>query len=79
MSISFEEGLLADIDKLARKEHRSRSELIREAARLYVERRNRWDQIFALGEATARSKGLSERNVAEEIQAHRRSKTSERG
>jgi len=79
VSISFDESLLADIDRLARKERRSRSELVREAARLYIERRNRWNGIFDLGEAIATNRGLSERDVAAEIQAHRRSKASERG
>lgn len=76
--ISFDESLLADIDKLARKEHRSRSELLRDAARLYIERRDRWNRIFALGDALAKDKRLSERDVAAEIQAHRRSKASTR-
>jgi CopG family transcriptional regulator/antitoxin EndoAI len=72
VNISFQENLLADIDKLAKKERRSRSELVREAARLYIERRNRWNKIFDLGEAAAKNKGLSERDVAAEIQAHRK-------
>ncbi len=78
VTVSFQKSLLADIDKLAKREHRSRSELIREAVRLYIERRDRWNKIFAVGEATARSKGLSERDIAPEIQAYRRSKTSGR-
>ncbi len=76
VNISFQESLLADIDKLARKERRSRSELLREAARLYIERRDRWNKIFALGEAVAKDKGLSEQDVAAEIQAYRKSKAA---
>jgi metal-responsive CopG/Arc/MetJ family transcriptional regulator len=78
VNISFQEDLLADIDKLARKEHRSRSELLREAARLYIERRDRWNRMFALGDAIAKDKGLSERDVAAEIQAYRKSKAATR-
>lgn len=74
VNISFQENLLADIDRLARKERRSRSELVREAARLYIERRKRWNQIFALGEACTVRGGLSEKDVEVEIQAHRRAK-----
>ncbi len=76
VNISFQEKLLADIDKQAKKERRSRSELVREAARLYIERRDRWNKIFALGEAVARDKGLSEQDIAAEIQAHRKSKAA---
>jgi CopG family transcriptional regulator/antitoxin EndoAI len=74
VSISFDDRLLADIDRLAKLEHRSRSEVMREAVRLYIERRNRWDKIFALGETMTRAKGLSERDVTAEIRAHRRSR-----
>jgi CopG family transcriptional regulator/antitoxin EndoAI len=76
VNISFQENLLADIDRLAKKERRSRSELVREAARLYIERGDRWNRIFALGETAARDKGLSEQDVAREIQAHRKSKAA---
>lgn len=72
VSISFDDSLLADIDRLAKVEHRSRSELICEAVRVYIERRDRWNRIFALGETTAKSKGLSERDVTAEIRAHRK-------
>jgi CopG family transcriptional regulator/antitoxin EndoAI len=74
VSISFDKRLLADIDRLARKQHRSRSELLREAARLYIDRRDRWNTIFAWGDARAKEKGLSEQGVAAEIQACRKSK-----
>jgi CopG family transcriptional regulator / antitoxin EndoAI len=76
VNISFQEKLLADIDRLAKKERRSRSELLREAARLYIERRDRWNKIFALGEATVKGKGLSEQDVVAEIQAYRKSKAA---
>jgi metal-responsive CopG/Arc/MetJ family transcriptional regulator len=35
--VSFPEEFLAEVDRVARKEHRSRSELLREAMRLYLE------------------------------------------
>jgi metal-responsive CopG/Arc/MetJ family transcriptional regulator len=78
VNISFQEGLLADIDKLAKEERRSRSELVREAARLYIERKKRWNEIFAWGEAVARDKGLSKQDIATEIQAYRKSKAAGR-
>ncbi|EMO95400.1 ribbon-helix-helix protein, CopG family [Leptospira interrogans str. UI 13372] len=39
VNISFEKALLKEIDKIAKREHRSRSELIREAARAYIEKK----------------------------------------
>ena len=41
VNISFQEGLLREIDEMAREESRSRSELIREAAQIYIERKER--------------------------------------
>ena len=41
VNISFQDALLRDIDRVARGEARSRSELLREAAREYIRRRER--------------------------------------
>jgi len=35
--VSFPDEFLAEVDRIAREEHRSRSELLREAMRLYIE------------------------------------------
>ena len=71
VNISFQEDLLEDIDAEARREARSRSELLREAARLYVARQRRWDAVFALGDEATQSQGLTEKNVADELRATR--------
>ena len=76
VNISFQEGLLQQIDETAREESRSRSELIREAARMYIERKKRWKDIFVFGEKQVRRLRLSERDVESEIGAYRRSKKS---
>lgn len=39
VNISFKSDLLKKIDKIAKEESRSRSELIREAARMYIEKK----------------------------------------
>lgn len=74
VNISFQENLLSDIDKQAKSERRSRSELVREAARLYIERKKRWNQVFSLGTANAKQQRLGEQDVDAEIQAHRKAK-----
>jgi Arc/MetJ-type ribon-helix-helix transcriptional regulator len=42
--VSFPDQFLAEVDRIAQEEHRSRSELLREAMRLYIEMRRsqRW-------------------------------------
>lgn len=74
VNISFQEGLLREIDEMAQQESRSRSELIREAARIYIERKKRWKDIFAFGEKQVRRLRLTERDVASEIGVYRRLK-----
>jgi len=71
VNISFQDGLLRGIDRVARKESRSRSELVREAAREYITRRDQWDSIFAAGRKIARRQGLKPGDVAGEILAFR--------
>ena len=74
VNISFQEGLLRQIDEMAQEESRTRSELIREAARLYIERKKRWKDVFAFGEKQVRRLGLTESDVDSEIRVYRRSK-----
>ena len=74
VNISFNDELLKKIDKIAREESRSRSELIREAARSYIDRKHRWNQIFKFSEKQAAKMNISEKDVAEEIKEYRKSK-----
>jgi CopG family transcriptional regulator/antitoxin EndoAI len=75
VNISFQDGLLADIDKVAKLESRSRSELLREAARMYIDRKRRWADIFAYGESQVSPGKLSEADVASEIHSYRKEKS----
>ena len=50
INIAFNKNLLSKIDRIAIEESRSRSELIREAARLYIERKSRWKKIVNFDE-----------------------------
>ena len=72
VNISFRKDLLKAIDDVAKKESRSRSELIREAARMYIERKERWEAIFRTADQTTSSQGLTENDVAAEIAAYRK-------
>ena len=71
VNISFQESLLNEIDNTARKEHRSRSEFLREAARLYIQRQQQWEELFQLGDAITAAKQLTVRDVEDEINAAR--------
>ena len=73
-NLSFQGALIGEVDALAKRESRSRSELLREAARLYIQRQKRWESLFALGDSVVRESGLSKSDVAREIQTLRKAK-----
>jgi CopG family transcriptional regulator/antitoxin EndoAI len=73
--VSFPKEFLAEVDQVAREEHRSRSELLREAMRLYMELRRgrrrpdedpRVRRAVAIQDALARSApGVGEDSAVE--------------
>jgi metal-responsive CopG/Arc/MetJ family transcriptional regulator len=77
VNISFQEDLLRQIDTIAQNEARTRSELIREAARLYIERKRKWESIFAYGHSIGQNLGLTEEDVMKEIKQYRKEKRNE--
>ncbi len=76
VNISFQRNLLSEIDMVAKREHRTRSELLREAARAYIDRRRRWEGIFSYGESIASARNISEDDIAREIAQLRTEKKS---
>ncbi|GHU75148.1 hypothetical protein FACS189461_0850 [Spirochaetia bacterium] len=74
VNISFQEDLLRQIDTIAQNEARTRSELIREAARLYIERKRKWESIYAYGESIAAQNNFTEEDVMKEIKQYRKEK-----
>jgi CopG family transcriptional regulator/antitoxin EndoAI len=74
VNISFNKDLLKQIDEVAQEESRSRSELIREAARSYIERKRRWNQIFQVGTKLAKANRLTEADIEKEIANYRKEK-----
>ncbi|MDP6525077.1 MAG: ribbon-helix-helix protein, CopG family [Kiritimatiellia bacterium] len=78
VNIAFQKNLLKDIDRVARDESRSRSEFLREAARAYIQRKQRWADVFKMGRGIAKARGLSQDDVSKEIAAYRKSKAKRR-
>ena len=74
VNISFQDSLLAEIDAEASRESRSRSELLREAARSYIRRQRQWDSIFTLGDTITKNEQLTEEDVNRAILSVRRSR-----
>lgn len=71
VNISFRQDLLEQIDEVARAESRTRSELLREAARMYIERKRRMDVVIESIRESVRQRGITEEDVAAEVAAVR--------
>ena len=74
VNISFDKRLLEQIDNTAEQESRSRSELIREASRMYIEKKKRWNDIFSYGKMIAKKNKLKETDIIDTINAIRKKK-----
>ena len=71
INISLSDDLLREIDEFAREEHRTRSELFREAARQYIESR-RWRRLREIGSRTVQELGLSEEDIERIVGEYRK-------
>lgn len=58
-------------DKIAKEEDMTKSELFREAFRLYIDQR-RWQKIRGWGVETAKSKNITEKSVNDIIESVRK-------
>lgn len=71
-NIVLPEELVKQADKVAKSEFKNRSELIREALRVYVARKKNWDEAFNLGDQYASQNGVkSEEEVAQIVREYR--------
>lgn len=67
VNVSFSRQLLKDIDQVASDEARTRSELLREATRMYIERKRRWKGLFGFWRAEAKRSGFKLSDVEQAI------------
>lgn len=64
LNIALPKELVKRVDAKAKKEYKNRSELIREALRVYLEDWNEWEDIFRAGEKAMREMGIrSEKEI----------------
>ena len=68
-------SLVKKVDEVAKKEYRNRSELIREALRVYLTRIERWEKILKTGKEYGKKMGIkSEKDVNRIISEYRHGK-----
>jgi metal-responsive CopG/Arc/MetJ family transcriptional regulator len=74
IKIPIQPELLQQIDSFVVEKVRSRADIILEATKLYIARKQNWQEIFALGDKLALENNLSEDDVMNEIKAYRQQK-----
>lgn len=77
LNIALPKELVKRVDKVAIKEFRNRSELIREALRIYLEDKNEWEETFRLGEKTMKEMGIkNEADIDRIVSEYRHARNS---
>ena len=71
LSITLPPAMLKQAERLAKEENRTKSELVREALRRYMQDRD-WQNLRAYGSAKVRELGLKESDTERLIQEYRR-------
>jgi CopG family transcriptional regulator/antitoxin EndoAI len=78
LSVTLPPEMFTRAEQLAKKEHRTMSELVREALRQY-ERKNWWDEMNAYGRAQANKRDLTEANVISAVKEVRKERRARQG
>ena len=73
LNIALPRDLVKKVDDRAEKEYRNRSELIREALRMYLTDLQEWEGIFEYGQKQGKKIGLKSENDVNKLVAQYRS------
>jgi metal-responsive CopG/Arc/MetJ family transcriptional regulator len=71
VEVPFQTDFLQQIDSFVDGNVRSRVDVILEATKMYISRKQNWQNIFLLGDRLALQNNLSETDVMNEIKAYR--------
>ena len=78
VTISLLPELLEEVERLAKAEKRTRSELFREAIRRYIEDK-KWERIYRYGRLKAQEEGLAEADVERMVDEYRAEQMNAKG
>lgn len=66
-NIALPKDLVKKVDLVAKKEYKNRSELIREALRVYLTKMDRWEKIFEAGHRAVKKMGIKSEKQLDNI------------
>jgi len=77
LNIALPKELVKKVDEAAKKEYKNRSELIREALRVYLKDMEEWEDLFKYGREVGKKMGIkSEKDVDRIVYEYRHGKSS---
>jgi len=80
LNIALPKELVKKVDEAAKREYKNRSELIREALRVYLKDMEEWKQIFKAGKEAGKKAGIkSEVDVDRIVYEYRHGKKPTKG
>jgi len=74
INIPLQNDILIQVDQIANDEAKTRVDLINEAIKIYIERKNEWQRMFKIGEKIGSKLEISEDDVMKEIKTYRKEK-----
>jgi len=74
VNIPFQDDFLVQIDQIANIESRTRSELIMQAVRAYIEQKQEFEKLFKIGKQIGSTLEISEDDVMGEIKEYRKTR-----
>jgi predicted transcriptional regulator len=67
INLTIDDNFLKQIDTVAMNESRTRTDLICNSVKMYIDRKKRLQELFAYGEFVASENNFTEKDVMEEI------------
>jgi len=74
INLSFDDDLVKQMDLIANNASITRTQLIYNSVKMYINDRQRLQELYAYGESAAKKNNLTEEDVFEEIKEYRKNK-----
>ena len=71
INLAFEDDFIKQIDLIANNESITRAELIYNSVKMYINRKQKLQELFAYGESVAARNSFTEEDVMDEIRKYR--------
>jgi predicted transcriptional regulator len=74
INLTFDDDFVKQIDRIADNESLTRSDLIYNSIKMFINRKQRLQELYKYGESIASKNNFTEEDVMEEIKNHRKNK-----